>query len=121
MNLYDKYEGQILGAIDKALSGTWFNRLSESEIEAIHDKLFTVLTSEEECLSPATKRIVKRTMDKLRLGDPISNSELHITIQELKGVLEFFSCINFRKYDLMVDDLRKDLNTLESFEFARKG
>jgi len=41
--LYSKYEGVILGAIDKALGGKWWFNLSPEAQEAIHDGLHQVL------------------------------------------------------------------------------
>jgi len=41
--LYSKYEGVILGAIDKALGGKWWFNLSDDAQEKIHDELHRVL------------------------------------------------------------------------------
>ena len=41
--LYEKYEGEILGAIDRALGLKWWHNLSEDAQEAIHDELYNVL------------------------------------------------------------------------------
>ena len=58
---------------------------------------------------------VKRTLTNLHTGDPILNEDLKLTINKLKEVVDFFEGINFRKYDLVENDLRNDLRNLQSF------
>lgn len=41
VDLYTKYEGKVLGAIDKVLGGWWFH-LSDETQEKIHEALFRV-------------------------------------------------------------------------------
>ena len=64
---------------------------------------------------------VKRTLTNLHTGDPISNEDLKITIDKLKEVVDFFEGINFKKYDLVTNDLRNDLHDLQGFAEARRS
>lgn len=41
-DLYSKYEGRVLGAIDKVLGGRWWFNLSKDTQEEMHDALYHV-------------------------------------------------------------------------------
>jgi len=45
---YDEDEGRILGAINLALGGDWWDELSEGSQEAVHDALFNELNREKQ-------------------------------------------------------------------------
>ena len=64
---------------------------------------------------------VKRTLTNLHTGDPISNEDLKLMINKLKEVVDFFEEINFKKYDLVTNDLRSDLHDLQGFAEARRS
>lgn len=62
---------------------------------------------------------VAKTYKNLHEGNPISNEDLKTSIEVYKEVTAFFKAVNDRKFDLVVDYIRQDLCTMESYAQAR--
>jgi len=69
--------------------------------------------------SQDNSKVLIRTLKALRKGDAIPNGDLNISIEELTELIKTLKDLERTEYSLCVQDLRHDLDTLESFKFHR--
>ena len=71
-------------------------------------------------MTDQTALLLKSCMEHYKTGDPISDEELDVGLQELSCVVGFFEALNQRQYDLVENDLRHTLNSFRMYKVSRK-
>jgi hypothetical protein len=66
-----------------------------------------------------SKRIISNTLEKLRIGGDITNSDIIVTLKVLKPMVDLIDGLGDH-YDLMTKELRKNIANLEEYKRTRK-